>query len=76
MFFARLTSLIVAGLTTVSVLAAPMFDQDISTTSVAKASSIERRASEAPHFVVYADAWQAGVTGPPPAASIDGYNVL
>jgi hypothetical protein len=76
MFFARLTSLILTGLTAVSVLAAPMFDQDLSKTSVAKASSIERRSSAAPHFVIYADQWQAGVTGPPPVASVEGYNVL
>jgi hypothetical protein len=75
MFFTRLTSLLVAGLTVVNVLAAPMFDQDLSKTSVAK-QSIERRSTEAPHYVIYADKFQAGVTGPPPAADIKGYNVL
>jgi hypothetical protein len=73
MFFSRLTSLLFAGLTIVSVLAAPTFD--LSETSVAE-NSIERRSSKAPHLVLYADLFQAGVNGPPPAADIKGYNVL
>jgi len=77
MFFTQLTSLILLALTSVGVTAVPMFDKKIGTPkNVPSSQSIERRSTEAPHFVIYADAWQAGVNGPPPVSSVQGYNVF
>ncbi|KAM5534676.1 hypothetical protein V8D89_011688 [Ganoderma adspersum] len=47
-----------------AVVAAPLEERDIEA----------RSAPSAPHFVVYADAYQAGVTGPPPVSDLKGYN--
>ncbi|KAI1792511.1 glycoside hydrolase family 18 protein [Ganoderma leucocontextum] len=35
-----------------------------------------RAAPAAPHFVVYADAYQSGVTGPPAVSAVTGFNVF
>ncbi|KAM5540643.1 hypothetical protein V8D89_005674 [Ganoderma adspersum] len=35
-----------------------------------------RAAPAAPHFVVYADAYQPGVTGPPAVSAVTGFNVF
>ena len=43
-----------------AVVAAPLEERDLEA----------RSAPSAPHFVVYADAYQAGVTGPPPVSAL------
>lgn len=39
-------------------------------------SILERATPAAPHWVVYADAYQSGVTGPPATSAIKGFNVF
>ncbi|PBK99462.1 glycoside hydrolase [Armillaria gallica] len=65
----------------VSLLAAPVPASPVNGTAFTglsgKARSIlERATPAAPHWVVYADAYQQGVTGPPPVSSIKGFNVF
>ncbi|KAK0238912.1 glycoside hydrolase family 18 protein [Armillaria nabsnona] len=65
----------------VSLLAAPVSASPVNGTSFTglsgKARSIlERATPAAPHWVVYADAYQQGVTGPPPVSAIKGFNVF
>jgi len=77
MFFTGLSSLLVLALTSIGVNAIPMFDKKIGTPkNVHSSRSIHRRSTDAPHFVLYADATQADVSGPPPVADVKGYNVF
>ncbi|KAI0741577.1 glycoside hydrolase family 18 protein [Daedaleopsis nitida] len=54
-----------------SVLSAPTVDLGLT------ARTVEKRAvPSAPRFVIYSDKWVQGVTGPPPVADVQGYNVF
>ncbi|KAK0467057.1 glycoside hydrolase family 18 protein [Desarmillaria tabescens] len=65
----------------VSLLAVPAFASPVNSTAFTELSGkargiLERSTPAAPHWVVYADAYQSGVTGPPAASAIEGFNVF
>ncbi len=65
----------------VSLLAAPVSASPVNGTAFTGLSGkargiLERATPAAPHWVVYADAYQQGVTGPPPVSSIKVWNTL
>jgi len=89
MFFSRLSSCVLLALTAVGVSAVPMFDKKIGTPKKVDARMFDKEIGtpkhvsskravsfDAPHFVVYADKYEPGVTGPPPVEKLAGYNVL
>ncbi|KAK0446752.1 glycoside hydrolase family 18 protein [Armillaria borealis] len=65
----------------VSLLATPVSAGPVNGTAFTGLSGkarniLERATPAAPHWVVYADAYQQGVTGPPAASAIQGFNVF
>ncbi|PBK72370.1 glycoside hydrolase [Armillaria solidipes] len=65
----------------VSLLATPVSASPVNGTAFTGLSGkarniLERATPAAPHWVVYADAYQQGVTGPPAASAIQGFNVF
>ncbi|KAK0217904.1 glycoside hydrolase family 18 protein [Armillaria fumosa] len=67
---------LLVSLLTTPVSAIPVNNTALTGLSCKARSILERATPAAPHWVVYADAFQSGVTGPPAASAIKVWNVI
>ncbi|KAK0488964.1 glycoside hydrolase family 18 protein [Armillaria novae-zelandiae] len=67
---------LVVSLLTAPVSAIPLNGTGLTELSGKARSILERATPAAPHWAVYADAFQSGVTGPPATSAIKGFNVF